>query len=129
MQNFSFENYRQSQWAAYYLRLNKQQNIFLSPSTELPIPAKKRKTISIFPQKGQLLHVFDYQSNIFSLNYALYCLNTLPQDEQDKFNYHLSKIFTLKDRLQNSPAINTIIDYHINEGSSCKTINKKQRQY
>jgi len=41
MKNFLFENYRQSQWAVYYLRFYKKHNIVLSPEpSDLPMPPK-----------------------------------------------------------------------------------------
>ena len=67
------------------------------------------------------------QPNTINLDDAIAYLETLPKEEQERFNHHLMQIIILRQRFPNSPAIDTVMEHHINRGASGKTKRKKRK--
>lgn len=68
------------------------------------------------------------QPNSINLDDAIQYLKTLPEEEQKVFNHHLMQIINLKDKFPNSPAIDTVMEHHINKGASGKTKRNKRNK-
>ena len=67
------------------------------------------------------------QPNTINLDDAIAYLETLPKEEQERFNHHLMQIIVLRERFPNSPAIDTVMEHHINRGASGKRKRKKRK--
>ena len=67
------------------------------------------------------------QPNTINLDDAIAYLETLPDKQQEIFDYHLMQIIALKERFPDSPAIDTVMQHHINKGSRGKTKRKKRK--